>query len=86
MVSSVREYICTRHRGPVPRELLMAKKVLFVEMGVGGRTQRSRVVDWLCPDCLVQDSDWNRPAKPGSPRAPIDPREEEVIGSQSPQV
>lgn len=54
-------YFCTRHNGEVPRELLLAKKVVFVEMGEGGRVQRSRVTEWLCPKCISEDPDWNRP-------------------------
>ena len=55
------QYICTRHGGEVPRELLLAKKVQFVGMGEGSRTHRSRVVEWLCPQCIAKDEDWNRP-------------------------
>lgn len=63
------EYRCTRcgtipvHRdGPEvaePRDLLTVKKILFVEMGAGGRSLRSRVADWLCPACVAGDPDWN---------------------------
>lgn len=42
------------------RELLTVKKVSFNEMGIGGRTLRSRVVDWLCPECVRSDPDYNR--------------------------
>lgn len=60
MANSKRIYLCTRHDGLVPRELLLVKKVQFTEMGAGGKVQKSRVVDWLCPDCVVKDADWNR--------------------------
>lgn len=65
----IRRYICTRC-GTAPksdtqpqataRDLLTVKKVLFVEMGAGGRSIKSRVIDWLCPSCVAADSDWNR--------------------------
>lgn len=54
------EYRCSRCGREVERNLLLAKKVLFVEMGEGGRTQRARVLDWLCPTCVAADFDWNR--------------------------
>jgi len=47
---------------PEDRELLTVKKVYFNEMGMGGRTLKSRVVGWLCPDCVTKDTDFNRPA------------------------
>lgn len=61
------EYKCTRcgtepaANGMLPRELLTVKKVLFVEMGAGGRTLKSRVLDWLCPSCVVGDPDYKLP-------------------------
>jgi hypothetical protein len=42
--------------------LLTVKKAAFFEMGVGGRAIRSRVIGHLCPRCLVQDQDYQRPA------------------------
>jgi len=44
----------------VGRALLTVKKVVFLEMGPGGRTVRSRVTAWLCPVCTAEDNDWNR--------------------------
>ena len=44
----------------VDRELLTVKKVVFLEMGEGGRTVKSRVTAWLCPTCTATDPDWNR--------------------------
>lgn len=64
-MAQVREYRCTRcgevptKEGVEPRDLLTVKKILFVEMGAGGRSIRSRVADWLCPSCVVADPDWN---------------------------
>lgn len=61
------EYVCTRcGKKPAPteteaRDLLTVKKVSFLEMGMGGRTLRSRVADWLCPDCVAADPDFKRP-------------------------
>lgn len=63
------DYKCTRC-GAKPgggteneaRELLTVKKVAFLEMGIGGRTHKSRVVDWLCPKCVLDDPDWQREA------------------------
>lgn len=60
------DYRCTRcGQRPAPeetkaRDLLTVKKVSFLEMGMGGRTLRSRVVDWLCPACVAKDEDYNR--------------------------
>lgn len=63
---SIREYRCSRcGRGEpegVNRDVLVVKKVMFVGMGEGSRTLRSRVTDWLCPDCVVIDDDWRRRA------------------------
>jgi hypothetical protein len=42
------------------RDLLTVKKVSFNEMGVGGRTYKSRTVDWLCPECVRTDPDYIR--------------------------
>jgi hypothetical protein len=38
----------------------MVKKAVFLTMGEGGRTIRSRVTDWLCGRCAAGDDDWNR--------------------------
>lgn len=61
-----REYKCTIC-GAAPglsetesRDLLTVKKVSFLEMGLGGRTLRSRVVGWLCPRCVKADPDYQR--------------------------
>ena len=53
-------YGCTRCERLCKRELLVVKKALFVEMGEGSSTLRSRVTDWLCPTCLLSDVDYNR--------------------------
>lgn len=54
------EYKCTRCGKDCQRDLLTVKKAVFLEMGMGGRTIRSRVVGWLCPSCTANDSDWNQ--------------------------
>lgn len=54
-------YACTRCGSDTKRELLTVKKSVFLEMGEGARTIRSRVTDWLCPPCVAGDHDWNRP-------------------------
>ena len=54
------DYTCTNCGTSTPRELLMVKKAVFLEMGEGGRTHRSRVTGWLCPVCVAADVDWNR--------------------------
>lgn len=53
-------YECTNCGTATKRDLLTAKKVSFLEMGVGGRTIRSRVTGWLCPSCVKKDEDYNR--------------------------
>jgi len=55
-----RNYGCTNCGAQTQRDLLMVKKVVFLEMGEGARTHRSRVVGWLCPKCVAADPDWNR--------------------------
>jgi hypothetical protein len=72
-MAQVREYRCTRC-GTIPevpenmpdlspRDFLTVKKILFVEMGAGGRSLRSRVAEWLCPPCVAADPDWNLRSK-----------------------
>lgn len=60
MANKGRVYRCTVHNKIMPRELLMVKKVQFTEMGAGGKVQKSRVLAWLCPECVAKDPDWNR--------------------------
>ena len=59
-MSNTPEYACTRCGKPTPRDKLMVKKAVFLEMGEGARTFRSRVTDWLCPACVAEDLDWKR--------------------------
>lgn len=55
-------YVCTQCGTHTRRELLTVKKIVFLEMGMGGRTVRSRVNGWLCPSCIAIDIEWNREA------------------------
>lgn len=61
-MSNLPHYACTNPEcgREVPREQLVVKKAVFLEMGEGARTLRSRVVGWLCPVCVSKDPDWNR--------------------------
>lgn len=56
------EYKCANCGKHTPRDLLTVKKVLFLEMGAGGRTIRARVDKWMCPDCVKADPHWNLPS------------------------
>lgn len=71
------DYTCTNEecRKPTAREDLTVKKVVFLEMGVGGATKRSRVVGWLCPSCTVKDDAWTMEAfrAPGNKPAVMRP-------------
>lgn len=58
---SVSYYGCTNCGASTPRDDLTVKKSVFLEMGAGARTWRSRVVAWLCPDCVRADPEWNLP-------------------------
>lgn len=61
-MANEKPYKCTVCNTEQPRNLLTVKKVLFLEMGVGARTLRSRVVGWLCPPCVAKDADYNAPS------------------------
>lgn len=56
------DYTCTRCGASPGRDLLTVKKVHFLEIGVGGKTRKTRTVDWLCPLCTSRDPDWKREA------------------------
>lgn len=66
-------YVCNGCGNPTSRDLLTVKKVLFVEMGAGGRTIRSRVDKWLCPPCVKADPAWNLPAHRMPEERPMGP-------------
>lgn len=62
-------YRCSECGESTPRAGLVTKKAMFQEMGEGARTILSRVVAWLCADCLIKDSEYNLPAY-SSPYSP----------------
>lgn len=82
MVAGKRIYHCSTCKNVTDRSLLMAKKVVFLTMGEGGKTLKSRVVSWQCPTCVVKDPHWNLDAfkAPGSKylRAEIQGSQDEV--------
>jgi len=55
------EYVCNGCGKATRRSLLTVKKILFTGMGAGAKTDRARVVAWLCPPCIRNDSEWNLP-------------------------
>lgn len=56
-------YACTRCGKEVPdRNRLTVKKASFHGMGAKAKTLRSRVLAWLCPECLSKDPEWLREA------------------------
>lgn len=66
------EYKCTRCGAKPGRNRLVAKKVLFTEMGAGAKTLRARTVDHLCVPCTKKDEVYNmEPYVPVSEKAPV---------------
>lgn len=61
----MRKYFCGDCGKECKRDLLTVKRVVFLEMGMGGRILKSRVKVWLCPQCLTTDPDWHQPAFAG---------------------
>lgn len=59
MGKRVINYGCSECGLPKPRAALVVKKVMFTEMGEGGRTLRARVSKWLCGSCLKDDEHYN---------------------------
>lgn len=57
---NIPDYGCTKCQRSTPRDKLVVKKALFTEMGEGAGTLRSRVVAWLCTNCLESDPDYLR--------------------------
>jgi predicted RNA-binding Zn-ribbon protein involved in translation (DUF1610 family) len=51
-------YRCSKCGAVHPRESLVVKRVQFQTMGRNWRTLKSRVTDWLCPDCREADPAW----------------------------
>lgn len=54
----VSEYKCSECGEKTPVNELLAKRVIFRQMGDFGRTVKGRVVAWLCPSCLEKDPVW----------------------------
>ena len=61
-MSNIPEYVCSKCGKPKRRDQLTVKKCVFLEMGAGARTKRSRVLAWLCDECLTADSVYAMPA------------------------
>ena len=59
-MSRTPDYRCSSCGNEYARHELTVKKSVFLEMGEGARTIRSRVTGWLCGGCLREDSDYNR--------------------------
>jgi hypothetical protein len=76
-------YECSRCGKPTRREMITVKRAVFLEMGERARTIRARVVDWLCPECVAADVDWNRPPYrtpyTEDPKPPTLPEREETL-------
>lgn len=54
-------YACTNCGTSTKRDELTSKKVLFSGIGNNSTVFRSRVVDWLCEECLGADPEYNFP-------------------------
>ena len=78
-ITSEPVYECTKCGLETERDLLTVKKIAFLEMGVGGRTIKTRVVAWLCPRCVASDPDFllEKFKAPGSKRVPV---RDELVG------
>lgn len=59
-MSNLPDYRCTKCGIHCGRQNLTVKKAVFLEMGEGARTVRSRVMDWLCLGCLKEDPEFNK--------------------------
>jgi DNA-directed RNA polymerase subunit RPC12/RpoP len=53
------EYKCSKCDGKFPKEILVVKTITFTPLAEKGRTLKSRVSGWLCPECLPEDEHWN---------------------------
>lgn len=61
------KYICDRCKKPVGKKNLRAKRVQFREMGEHGKVLQTRVTEWICVPCMLEDPDYQRPSRAGSP-------------------
>lgn len=57
------------------RDLLTVMKVVFTEMGQGGKILRSRTVGWLCDECVEKNDYWNLQAFTSAPGMKSEPLE-----------
>ena len=64
-MANIPSYTCSSCAKSRKRSELIVKKAVFLEMGEGARTIRSRVIGWYCKPCLGEDGDFNRPARIG---------------------
>lgn len=48
---------------PNAADKMLAKKVQFVELGQNPKVYRSRIVGWLCMECVSNDPDFNLPER-----------------------
>ena len=64
------DYRCDGCGRQVGRNNLKVKRVQFLDIGVGGKVDKSRTLGWFCivpqdngdPSCVEADPDWNRQA------------------------
>lgn len=61
-MAAITDYRCTVCKTKTPRELLTVKKIQFLEMGVKGKTLKTRTAEWLCPSCVAKDEHWRKEA------------------------
>jgi hypothetical protein len=55
---SKRVYKCTFCENVVERDTLTAMRVQFTTMGKPTKVLKSRVVSWLCPQCIQYEPQW----------------------------
>lgn len=63
-------YRCHKCKLTFARDDLVVKRVVFAELGAGGRQVRSRSVGFLCRPCLEADPVYKRVALDDSPGHP----------------
>jgi DNA-directed RNA polymerase subunit RPC12/RpoP len=61
------DYRCAACGREFDREGLRVKRVQFTAMGVPAKLIRSRVIKWLCDDCMHKDDDFIRAPLSDSP-------------------
>lgn len=58
---------CTVCHERADKTVMLAKKVIFQEIGKNGRQIRSRIVAHMCPKCIAKDPDYKQPRWSGAP-------------------